>query len=140
MFSITTIDECIATHQAYLLPPNIVHAVPHRQSAMKVPDCPSYLKLQELVKDMLAETQSVHNFISSCKLLADAKLNSNVRQAAGFHPLHELALLKEFSAQPSDAASASALADHLKMRSSKQSVTRQSHCVAQHAKAKLEHL
>jgi hypothetical protein len=39
-----------------------------------------------------------------------------------------------------DVALALAPADHLTKRSSKQSVTRQSHHVAQHAKAKLEHL
>jgi hypothetical protein len=113
MFGIATIDKCLTTHWAYLLAPTIVHAVPHRQLEMKVPNCPSCLKLQELTKVMPADTQNVHNVIRSCEPLEDAKLNSNVRQAAGFHQLHELTLLKELGAQPSDVASASALANHL---------------------------
>jgi hypothetical protein len=48
---------------------------------------------------MLKEAQTMHDFLNGCESSADAALNANARKAAGFHMLHDWALLKELHAQ-----------------------------------------
>ncbi|KAF8225479.1 hypothetical protein L208DRAFT_1306227, partial [Tricholoma matsutake] len=135
ILGIATLDKCLNTHQQYVPAPIIDSSHPGSQVLPSQPDCQSCLNLQGLVQDILVELRSMHNFINGCKSSADAALNANTRQAAGFHRLHELALLKELQAQTPASAAAMALA-----ASSKASVTRQSNRIAAHVKAKLKRL
>ena len=100
ILGITTLDECLNTHRQYVPAPNVYSSPPDSQLPTTQPDCQSCLNLRGLVQDMSAELRSMHNFINGCESSADAALNANTRQAAGFHRLHELALLKELQAEP----------------------------------------
>ncbi|KAF8224315.1 hypothetical protein L208DRAFT_1312106 [Tricholoma matsutake] len=135
ILGIATLDECLNTHRQYVLALITDSSHPGSQVLLSQPDCQSCLNLQGLVQDSLAKLCSMHNFINGCESPTDAALNANTRHAAGFHQLHELALLKELQAQTPALAVAMAL-----VASSKASVTRQSNHIAAHAKAKLKQL
>ncbi|KAF8225766.1 hypothetical protein L208DRAFT_1305072 [Tricholoma matsutake] len=147
ILGITTLDECLNTHRQYVLAPITDSYHPGSQVPLSQPDCQSCLNLQGLVQDSLTKLCSMHNFINGCESSADAALNANTRRTAGFHQLHELALLKELTllkelallkelqAQTLASAVATAL-----VASSNASVTRQSNHIAAHVKAELEWL
>ena len=62
-------------------------------------DCQSCMDLHNLIHDMFDETHMMHGFLGACESEVDAKMNADVRKVAGFHGLHELALLKEIQSK-----------------------------------------
>ena len=98
------------------------------------PDCQSCINLRDLVNDMLHEQRSTLLFLDGCQTSADAALNTNVRKAAGFYQLHELALLKELRAEPQKPPQPAG------QPSRQTAVRRKSELVAANAQAELDRL
>jgi hypothetical protein len=92
---------------------------------------------------MFDEARSTHDFIDGCESSADAALNANVRKAAGFQGLHELALLKELQSEPRTLSSVPATKKNPRQvggPSNQSAVTRQSQLLGAHAQAELQRL
>lgn len=97
ILGIDTLDECLDQYRQYI--PSPAPSSTHSDS-QPVPDpprcqanCHSCINLRALIHDMFDEAHSMYDFLNSCESSADAALNANVRKAAGFHGLHELALV-----------------------------------------------
>src|SRR6202142_2326521 len=110
-FGLDTVHECLNHHRQYIADPTeaaLASAAamatatatagqpPHNPSDA---DCGSCIKLLGVVHDLLDHARSTQGMIDGFQSLDDAAMNANVRRAAGFQRVHELALLKEPQAE-----------------------------------------
>ncbi|KAF8238553.1 hypothetical protein L208DRAFT_1241730 [Tricholoma matsutake] len=113
IFGIDTLDECLDHYRQWVSTPVTVSTPIDSQSGQDAPsgqvDCQSCIDLCTLIHNMFDEACVMHGFLSTCESAADAEMNVNLRKAAGFHHLHELALLKEIQSKPSKLTPAPAL-------------------------------
>src|ERR1700690_3205544 len=98
-------------------------------------DCGSCIKLLGFVHDLLDHARSTQGMIDGFQSSDDAAMNANVRRAAGFQRVHELALLKEPQAERA-ASNDSGRVEGPK----KTAIKKRSELVAARAQAELERL
>ena len=98
-------------------------------------DCGSCIKLLGVVHDLLDHARSTQGMIDGFQSSDDAAMNANVRRAAGFQRVHELALLKEPQAERA-ASNDSGRVEGPK----KTAIKKRSELVAARAQAELERL
>jgi hypothetical protein len=148
IFGINTLDECLDHYQQWVSTHETVSTPIDSQSGQDAPsgqvDCQSCMDLHALIHDMFDEAHMMHSFLSTCESAADAEMNANLRKVAGFHHLHELALLKEIQSKPSKLTLAMALATSSSSKNirgaGRQVRPSETEWVSAHAQAELEHL
>ena len=104
ILDIDMLEECLDCYQQYIPFPVTSSMPTNSQPAPKAPDgqaiCQPCVNLRALIHQMFDEACTIQDFLNGCESSADAALNANIRKAAGFHALHEHALLKELHAEP----------------------------------------
>src|SRR6202142_3076604 len=146
-FGLETVHECLNHHRQYITAPTeaaLASAAatatatatagqpPHNPSNA---DCGSCIKLLGVVHDLLNHARSTQGRIDGFQSSDDAAMNANVRRAAGFQRVHELALLKEPQAERA-ASNDSGRVEGPK----KTAIKKRSELVAARAQAELERL
>lgn len=144
-FGLHTVHECLDHHRQYIAAPTEAASAseaatatatagqpPHNPSDA---DCGSCIKLLGVVHDLLDHARSTQGMIDGFQSSDDAAMNANVRTAAGFQRVHELALLKELQAERA-ASNDSGPVEGPK----KTAIKKRSELVAARAQAELERL
>src|SRR6202142_3278058 len=142
-FGLETMHECLNHHRQYIAAPTEAALAseaamatagqpPHNPSDV---DCGSCIKLLGVVHDLLDHARSTQGMIDGFQSSDDATINANVRRAAGFQRVHELALLKEPQAERAASNDSGRVEGPKKM-----AIKKRSELVAARAQAEVERL